>query len=85
MNVIRDLATLGWNLFFEQQMLASEEQFLKARIAAHHGSQVIVFTVAGENAIPIQLTDACGELAVGDWILLNPDDFARSEDSIESQ
>jgi ribosome biogenesis GTPase len=76
MNPIRDLPTLGWNLFFEQQLDHNDsEQWVKARVAAHHGSQIIVFTVDGEIAIPIQLTDACEDLAVGDWVLLDPDTF----------
>lgn len=66
-----DLTGLGWNLFFEQQLDPGEnESAIKARISAHHGSQVIVLSETGEHAIPIQLTESCGDLAVGDWVLL---------------
>lgn len=73
MSVTCDLTSLGWNLFFEQQLDAGEsERWVKARVAAHHGSQIVALTVAGELAIPIQLASARGDLAVGDWVLLEP-------------
>jgi ribosome biogenesis GTPase len=65
------LHRIGWKAFFEQQLEPGEESLIPARIAAHHGSQVILFSAAGELALDIQLMDACGDIAVGDWILLN--------------
>ena len=74
----RSLAQLGWKPFFDSQLDLLESQKLAngqlqaARVAAHFGSQVVLLTTGGDQAIPIQLTSACGDLAVGDWILLEP-------------
>ena len=66
-----ELADLGWKSGFEQQILPSEESLIKARVASHQGSQVIVLTTSGEVAVPAQLTAGCDDLGVGDWILLD--------------
>ena len=71
-----ELAQLGWNSAFEQQILPSEEPLTKARVASHQGSQIILLTTSGELAIPAQLTAACGDIGVGDWVLLDSDSRA---------
>ncbi len=65
------LHRIGWRAFFEQQMKPGEELLIPARVAAHHGSQVILFAAEEELALDVQLMDACDEIAVGDWILLD--------------
>ena len=67
-----NIASLGWNAFFEQQLESHESLLIRARVISHFGSQVDVMTVDGDFSIPIQLFQHCDELAVGDWVLLEP-------------
>lgn len=65
------LHQFGWNAFFEQQLEPGEQSLIAARVAAHHGGRVILLAAEEELALDIQLLDACEDVAVGDWILLN--------------
>lgn len=73
MNVDK-LRSLGWKPFFQQQLTFDETQEnVIARVSAHHGSQVLLLGEGGEFSVPVQLTASVGELAVGDWLLLETD------------
>ena len=66
------LHALGWKPCFEQQLSISEENDqIAVRVGAHLGSQILCLTASGEIALPVGLVEACGELAVGDWLLLD--------------
>ncbi len=63
---------LGWKRCFEQQLLISEMQdCIVARVGAHLGSQVLLLSASEELTLPIALTEPCGEVTVGDWLLLD--------------
>lgn len=65
------LRELGWKPAFHQQLLPDEsENLVLARVGAHLGSQVLCLQAAGEFLVPTALLRSCGELAVGDWLLL---------------
>lgn len=71
---VQTLREIGWKACFENQLsLAETHNLIPGRVSAHWGSQVICQTQHGEQHLPIQLTKDCGDLAVGDWILLQPD------------
>lgn len=66
------LRSIGWNSFFEQQVPpALDRPIVAARVSAHHGSQVLFLGESGEFAVPTQLAESVGEVAVGDWLLLD--------------
>lgn len=67
-----ELRAFGWKPCFAQQLSEAEAETLAAaRVGAHYGSRVLCITDAGEFSLPTQLTEACGDLAVGDWVLLD--------------
>lgn len=68
----RTLRSLGWHAGFEQQLTPDDNAFLPVRVAAHFGSQLECLGEQADLSIPAQLLDVCGELAVGDWILVAP-------------
>lgn len=70
----QDLRTLGWRPAFQRQLTLEEEQALiPVRVASHFGSQILCLSDSGEFALPTALIQVCGEVAVGDWLLLEPD------------
>jgi ribosome biogenesis GTPase len=69
------LREIGWKPFFEQQVSIEEvSDAMIARVSAHHGSQILMLTANGEFAVPVQLAESSGEVAVGDWLILNAED-----------
>ncbi|MCA9239506.1 MAG: ribosome small subunit-dependent GTPase A [Planctomycetales bacterium] len=69
------LTQIGWKPFFQQQVTAAEKDTaVVSRVSAHYGSQVLLFGEAGELRVPVQLAESAGEIAVGDWLLLNAED-----------
>lgn len=69
------LRAIGWKPFFHQQVHPDElEASVVARVSAHNGSQVLLLGEAGEFRVPVQLAESVGEIAVGDWLILNADD-----------
>lgn len=63
---------LGWKRCFEQQLSVSEMQdCIVARVGSHLGSQVLVLAANAEMTLPISLIESCGEVTVGDWLLLD--------------
>jgi ribosome biogenesis GTPase len=69
------LCSIGWNSFFEDQLVAIDhESVIVARVSAHHGSQVALFGENGEFRVPVQSAEAAGRVTVGDWVALNATD-----------
>ncbi|MCA9125786.1 MAG: ribosome small subunit-dependent GTPase A [Planctomycetales bacterium] len=68
-----NLRQLGWKPAFEQQLTTGDAGALVARVGAHLGSHLLCMTETGTTLLPTSLTAACGELAVGDWLLLEQD------------
>jgi ribosome biogenesis GTPase len=69
------LRAIGWKPFFQQQLGPDlPHHAVVARVSAHFGSQLLMMGAAGEFRIPIQLADAAGETAVGDWLVLDGQD-----------
>ncbi len=66
------LRAIGWNSFFEEQLALHDLQSATvARVSAHHGSEVVLYGKAGEFRVAVQSAEACGKVAVGDWLVLN--------------
>lgn len=66
------LRAIGWKAFFEQQIPQGQLADVElARVSAHHGSQVLLLGERGEFSIPAQLAGAVGQVAVGDWLLVD--------------
>ena len=70
MSDFESLASLGWQPFFQQQVLLEEwDTALPARIIEQHKSEIKVTT--GEEIITLGLTHNMPEMVVGDWLLLD--------------
>lgn len=79
------LRAIGWKPFFEQQLAPGVlGTGVVARVSAHFGSQVLMLGEAGEFRIPVQLAESAGEIAVGDWLVLNAQD-QRAVQRLERQ
>lgn len=66
------LRRIGWNGFSQQQL--GEADFASARaarVSAHHGSHIMLLGEDGEFSTPTQQCRTLGELAVGDWLLVD--------------
>ncbi|MCX8225737.1 MAG: ribosome small subunit-dependent GTPase A [Sulfitobacter sp.] len=68
------LADLGWSSFFQDQLDASETALRPARIAIVHRSRMSAETVDGPARLLLPPKTNTTDFAVGDWVLLNPDD-----------
>ncbi len=69
------LRAIGWKPFFQQQVPSDMlEAVVVARVSAHYGSEVLLLNETGEFRVPVQLAESAGEIAVGDWLVLNPQD-----------
>ena len=67
------LRVVGWKAFFQQQLSPEElSGSLIARVSAHHGSQVMLLGEDGECALSAQLLKSVGDIAIGDWLVLQP-------------
>jgi len=70
----RQLGKLGWKTYFSAQLTEEEEHnAFPVRVGAHFGSRILCLTGSEEIALPISQLDDCGEVAVGDWLLLDND------------
>ena len=68
------LRTIGWKPFFEQQVPPNESvAVIVARVSAHHGSRVLLLGEA-EYGVPVQLAESAGDIAIGDWLVLDAKD-----------
>lgn len=67
------LSTIGWKPFFHQQLdPQAQASAIVARVSSHLGSEVLLLGEAGELRVPVQLAESAGEIAVGDWLVLDP-------------
>lgn len=72
MSDITSLTGLGWQAFFQQQLLLEEwDNTIPARVIEQHRSEIKVTT--GEEDITLHLLPSMPEMVVGDWILLDGD------------
>lgn len=63
------LTNLGWQAFFQQQLVLEEwDTTLPARIIEQHKSEIKVATA--EETVTLALTHTMPEMVVGDWMLL---------------
>lgn len=67
------LRAIGWKPFFQQQVDDTANVVI-ARVSAHFGSQVLLLGVEGEFRVPVQLAESAGDIAVGDWLVLDAAD-----------
>lgn len=68
------LSTIGWKAFFHQQLdPAAQASATVARVSSHLGSEVLLIGESGELRVPVQLAESAGEIAVGDWLVLDPE------------
>lgn len=65
------LQAVGWQRFFDAQLSAAERECRVARVCAHHGGHLMLRDDE-EFAIPIQLAGDGHDVAVGDWMVLDP-------------
>ncbi len=66
------LCAIGWKPFFQQQVRPDQSvDAIIARVSAHHGSQILFLGEDGEFSVPVQLAESAGEIAVGDWLVLD--------------
>ena len=74
------LQELGWQNHFEQQVSLDQTELVRARVVAHHGSNLIFLSESGELSVPTSIVenrnaDESSGAAVGDWYLLDPNDY----------
>lgn len=66
------LREIGWKPFFQQQVTPDDlASAVVARVSAHFGGQVLMLGEEGEFRVAVQLAESSGEVAVGDWLLLD--------------
>ena len=66
------LANLGWQPFFQQQLSIQElERLTPARVVEQHRS--LFETVTPTQTLSLPVTSSLPPLAVGDWVLLDPE------------
>lgn len=79
------LISIGWNSFFQRQLSTENAtDQVVARVSAHYGSQVVLLGESEEFRVPVILAEAMGEVTVGDWLVLEPDDH-RAVQRLERQ
>ena len=82
MNTARDVSSgemhddqllrTGWKPFFQQQVADHGSTPIKvARVSSHHGIRVMLLGAEGEFGIPVQSAEAVGDIAVGDWVVID--------------
>ncbi|TWU40252.1 putative ribosome biogenesis GTPase RsgA [Novipirellula aureliae] len=68
----QQLSKLGWKSCFSGQLTELEERTaFPVRVGSHFGSRVLCLTGKDEITLSIEQLEDCGELAVGDWLLLD--------------
>jgi ribosome biogenesis GTPase / thiamine phosphate phosphatase len=79
-NITTTLAKLGWQPFFQQQLLFEElDSSIPARIIEQHKTIIEVATASG--IITLNLSNSMPPLTVGDWVLLDENNgFLRALD-----
>jgi len=70
------LRDIGWKPFFHEQLSADRQApIVVARVSSHLGIDVLLLGEAGEFRIPVSLAESAGEIAVGDWLVLDATDL----------
>jgi ribosome biogenesis GTPase len=71
------LSQLGWKPFFQHQLTLTDlENFIPARVFSAERS--IIHLMTADSAKTLPLTPSMPEMAVGDWLLIDPQDrFVR--------
>ena len=64
------LAGLGWSPFFAEQMEPVEIGMVPVRVSVVHRSRLLAET--GNGPVKLGLQGATMDVAVGDWILMDP-------------
>jgi ribosome biogenesis GTPase len=66
------LQSLGWSVFFADQLQADEAGFVASRIDAVHRGRLTALTEAGQLEVVLPPRADTGDFAVGDWVLADP-------------
>lgn len=67
-------ADLGWSAFYTSQLEIEEiETATPARVSAVHRTQIAALTETGPISLTLDPGMSSGEIAVGDWVLCDPD------------
>lgn len=66
-----NLNSIGWKPIFQQQLSPEETEDHVVRVTAHTGSQILLLGNHGELSLATKLTAAVGDVAVGDWLVLD--------------
>ncbi len=66
------LAALGWSAFFADQVQPDETDLSPVRIASVHRSRLSAESVSGPLRLTLATHSATTDLAVGDWVLVDP-------------
>ncbi|MCO4847642.1 MAG: ribosome small subunit-dependent GTPase A [Yoonia sp.] len=67
-------ADLGWSAFYTSQLETDEiETATPARVSAVHRTQIAALTETGPISLTLDPGMSSGEIAVGDWVLCDPD------------
>lgn len=65
---------LGWSTFYVAQLdLEEVNKMTPARVSAVHRNQIAVLTETGPIKLTLDSGTSSGEIAVGDWVLCDPD------------
>lgn len=68
------LPRIGWKPFFQKQVADHGSTPIKvARVSSHHGIRVMLLGSEGEFGVPVQSAEAVGDIAVGDWVVIDAD------------
>ena len=68
------LAALGWADFYKSQLESDEVGHVQpARVSAVHRTQITTITQNGPRDLTLDPDTSAGEIAVGDWVLCDPD------------
>ncbi|MCB1339154.1 MAG: ribosome small subunit-dependent GTPase A [Maritimibacter sp.] len=69
-----DLKDLGWSADFLRQLDIDEiGRFAPARVTAVHRDRIDTLTEAGPRVLTLPPGHSAGEIAVGDWVLIEPE------------
>ena len=69
------LPGLGWSEFFASQLEPDEDHLLPCRIAKVHRTGVRAIAALGPIKLMLPVHVSTAELAVGDWVLCEPDGY----------
>ena len=78
------LRAIGWKPFFQQQIPTAGPETVIARVSAHFGLEVMVHGADGEFRVHVKLAESAGDIAVGDWLVLDARDH-RALQRLERQ